>query len=276
MREQRRRETQHSWMRSTQSSTSQRVRVERSVMNMRWDRLRHNPGEQQQRTQPSNAMTSLDLYLDKTKTSELCWQRESLALEKQSLCRSWSWTGLKGKRIRTSSSYFHCLSEKSTWWRTKHSVFQIFFMSFSLKLKKWKYPVMNIKCCSSWWSGWVSSVSGFSEWCEVVWCKWISLSGRAADEPHCGESASLCSHLDHLQTSSSWSRPLQVCPSSDRGTRLQWATEGGILQEENQWSESWPIQSSHTWSHQGASTSCATSQCSAGSQPLFWRRCWVE
>ncbi len=161
MREQRRRETQHSWMRSTQSSTSQRVRVERSVMNMRWDRLRHNPGEQQQRTQPSNAMTSLDLYLDKTKTSELCWQRESLALEKQSLCRSWSWTGLKGKRIRTSSSYFHCLSEKSTWWRTKHSVFQIFFMSFSLKLKRWKYPVMNIKCCSS-----------LMVWTSVV-CLWI-------------------------------------------------------------------------------------------------------
>ncbi len=39
--------------------------------------------------------------------------RESLALVKQSLCRSSSWTGLKGKRIRTSSSYFHCLSEKS-------------------------------------------------------------------------------------------------------------------------------------------------------------------
>ncbi|KAG1925762.1 NLR family CARD domain-containing protein 3-like [Pimephales promelas] len=33
------------------------------------------------------------------------------------------------------------------------------------------------------------------------------LSGRAADEPHCGESASLVSHLDHLQTSSSGSRP---------------------------------------------------------------------
>ncbi len=113
MREQRRRETQHFWMRSTQSSTSQ-SECERSVMSMRWDRLRHNPEEQQQRTQRSDAMTSLQLYLDKTKPSELCWQRESLALEKQSLCRSWSWTGLKGKRIRTSSSYFHFLSEKST------------------------------------------------------------------------------------------------------------------------------------------------------------------
>ncbi len=94
MREQRRRETQHSWMRSTQSSTSQRVRVERSVMNMRWDRLRHNSGEQQQRTQPSNAMKSLDLYLDKTKPSELCWQRESPALEKtvsvQKLILDWA------------------------------------------------------------------------------------------------------------------------------------------------------------------------------------------
>ncbi|XP_043092091.1 uncharacterized protein LOC122342385 [Puntigrus tetrazona] len=40
--------------------------------------------------------------------------KESLALEKQSLCRSSSWTGPKGKRIRTPSSYFHFLSEKST------------------------------------------------------------------------------------------------------------------------------------------------------------------
>ncbi len=136
MREQQSRETQLSWMRSTQSSTSQRVRVERSVMSMRWDRLRHNPGEQQQRTHRSNAMTSLELYLDKINPSELCWQRESLALEKQSLCRSSSWTGLKGKRIRTSSSYFHFLSESSIWWWTKHSVFRIFSVSFSLKQKK--------------------------------------------------------------------------------------------------------------------------------------------
>ncbi len=71
-----------------------------------------------------------------------------------------------------------------------------------------------------------------------MWCKWISFSGRAADKSYFRESASLCSHLDHLQTSSSWSRPLWVCPSSDRGTRLQWATEAGIFQEENQWSES--------------------------------------
>ena len=161
MREQHSRETQHSWMRFTQSSTSQRVRVERSVMNMRWDRLRHNPGEQQQRTHRSNAMTSLDLYLDNTNPSELYWQRESLALEKQSLCRSSSWTGLKRKRIRTSSSYFLFLSERSIWWRTKHSVFQSFFMSFSLKLKKWKYPVTNIKCCSS-----------LMVWMSVV-CLWI-------------------------------------------------------------------------------------------------------
>ncbi len=117
-------------------STSQRVRVERSVMSMRWDGLRHNPGEQQQRTHRSNAVTSLELYLDKTNPSELCWQRESLALEKQSLCRSSSWTGLKGKRIRTSSSYFHFLSERSIWWRTKHTVFQTCFISFSLKQKK--------------------------------------------------------------------------------------------------------------------------------------------
>ncbi len=276
MREQRRRETQHSWIRSTQSSTSQRVRVERSVMNMRWDRLRHNPWEQQQRTQPSNAVTSLHLYLDKTKPSELCWQRESLALEKQSLCRSSSWTGLKGKRIRTSSSYFHCLSEKSIQWSTKHSVFQIFFMSFSPKLKTWKYPVMNIKCCSSlmvWMSVdclWTLRV----KWNCVIYlnqpqwtcCWWTWLWGI------CFPLLSSGSPPDQQQLISS---PLSVS--------IEWQRYEASMSHRRRNTSGresvirvWPIKSSHTWSHQGASTSCATSQFSAGSQPLFWRRCWVE
>ncbi len=110
-------------MRSTQSSTSPKVKVT-AVMNMRWDRLRHNPGEQLQRTRRSNAMTSLELYLDNTNPSELCWRRESLALEKQSLCRSSSWTGLKGKTIRTSTSYFLFLSESLIWYKIKNWVFR--------------------------------------------------------------------------------------------------------------------------------------------------------
>ncbi len=42
------------------------------------------------------------------------------ALEKQSLCWSSSWTGLKGNKIRTSTSYFHFLSENSIWYKAKN------------------------------------------------------------------------------------------------------------------------------------------------------------
>uniref|UniRef100_A0A0E9XXX1 Uncharacterized protein n=1 Tax=Anguilla anguilla TaxID=7936 RepID=A0A0E9XXX1_ANGAN len=56
----------------------------------------------------SSAMTSLSLHLDKRNQSELCLQRASLALGKQSLCRSSFWTGQMEKPIRTliSSSLF--------------------------------------------------------------------------------------------------------------------------------------------------------------------------
>ncbi|KAI7804354.1 hypothetical protein IRJ41_006968 [Triplophysa rosa] len=47
-------------------------------------------------------------------------------------------------------------------------------------------------------------------------------------------SASLRSHLDHLQTSSSQSDPLQIHHACDRNPGLRRRSEGGIFQEENQ------------------------------------------
>ena len=116
------RETPDSSIRSTQSSTSQRGEEERSMMNMRSDRSREHPGEKQHQTHQSTAVTSLQMYLDKTDPSEQCWQREWLALEKQSLCRSSFWTGLKKKPIKMSTSYFLSPSESWTWWQWKNSV----------------------------------------------------------------------------------------------------------------------------------------------------------
>ncbi len=72
-------------------------------------------------------------------------------------------------------------------------------------------------------------------WWERVWCEWVFISGCVDVKPHQRRAASLCSHLDHHQTSSSQSDPLQIHQPSDRNTGIQWASEGGIFQEENQW-----------------------------------------
>ena len=77
-------ETQPFWIRSTQSSTSQREGLQRSIKNMKSDRLKQHPGNQTDQKQQSDVKTSLNPHLEEINQSEQWWQREWLALGKQS------------------------------------------------------------------------------------------------------------------------------------------------------------------------------------------------
>ena len=73
---------------STLSSTSQRDRVKRLILNMRWGSLRRLPRGRASTTLPSGATTSLKSPLTSRAASESSWPTASLALEKPSRCRS--------------------------------------------------------------------------------------------------------------------------------------------------------------------------------------------
>ncbi|XP_008293869.1 uncharacterized protein LOC103367567 [Stegastes partitus] len=63
-------EDKPSWMRSTQSCTSQRDGLQRSMRNMRSDRLKQHPGEQPEQKQASNQKTSSEAQQEVMKQPE--------------------------------------------------------------------------------------------------------------------------------------------------------------------------------------------------------------
>ena len=108
-------ETQPNWIRSTQSSTSLREGLEKSMMNTRSGRLKHHPGnhtdQKQQIIRHEDIFKPLPGRDDPIRT---VITKGVAGIGKTFLTQNSLWTGLKTRPTKTYSSHSHSLSES---WR---------------------------------------------------------------------------------------------------------------------------------------------------------------
>ncbi len=120
----------------------------------------------------------------------------------------------------------------------------------------------------------------FTDTQKSLWRDRDFISGCVDVKPHARRAASLCSHLDHLQTSSNQSDPLQIHSTVWQKFRDSMSLRGRNISGRESVTSIKPTGSSHTSEEQEASTSCATSPSSAGSHPLCfrssWKKIWVQ
>ncbi len=136
-----------------------RVRVERSIMSMRWDRLRHNPGDSN-RGHTDQMQWHLQTFTWTRQSHQNCADKGSRWHWKNSLCAEvhpgLGWRERQSGRPAHISTAFQRNQPDEGQNSQSFGSLVFFPETKEMEISSGKYKVLFV-----WWSGRVSSVSGF-------------------------------------------------------------------------------------------------------------------